>query len=146
MPGGLAHVYKLLLRTMFGPTYNMETGGILLDFADAAEPVLFFCRLALFVFDEEARRQVFASKGSSGTIFCTDCQNACNHEARLLAHSRLLRPSTCLELDQYPTALPRGFPFFARLLAFMPPFIFQSFFFPFLARLLALRLFFFVRS
>ena len=73
----------------------------MLPLGERSSPVLFRAKLELMLFDEEAKRQVFHTRGVNAMFFCTDCKNCVKKNAELARHSDWLRDSTCIELREF---------------------------------------------
>ena len=100
IPGGISHLYKLLLHLFFGDLHSFSHG-ILLPLGEGGDPTVFTASLQILIADEDARRAIVHCKGHGGLMLCMECQNCIKPDSPLLKHSAWLRPSTCVVLSEF---------------------------------------------
>ena len=71
IPGGLSHVFKVMVKQLFEVERIQDEGVIL----ELYEPMRFFFKMRLILLDGEANRAIWSCKGASGKLCCFRCLN-----------------------------------------------------------------------
>ena len=71
IPGGLSHVFKVMMKQLFEVEKIQDEGVIL----ELDEPMRFFFKMRLILLDGEANRAIWSCKGASGKLCCFRCLN-----------------------------------------------------------------------
>jgi hypothetical protein len=73
VPGGIGCLTKLILLRFFGTIDNMSGSGVMLQIRGTH--VIMFAEMGRIVADEDAIREMWHDKGSSGMKPCFKCRN-----------------------------------------------------------------------
>jgi hypothetical protein len=103
LDAGTSHLMKLVLRKFFDPHgHNFERGGVTLKLhGDNGSSVFLFAKLAMFIADEKAIKEVMMCKGHAGIKLCMCCKNITSDKSRLHLGSALARPGSCINFDEW---------------------------------------------